>query len=70
MNHKLLLNIDLSKFRADEEDAYAYVNSILRKTSKQEMISMLDSMSEEELQSIMVPFITEKISEDLGSKEL
>lgn len=70
MNIELFTNPELSKFRADEEDVYAYVKSILEKTSKQDMLSWIHTLSEEDLHSLMIPYFSEKLSEDLANGEL
>ncbi|MCM3164593.1 DUF6154 family protein [Metabacillus litoralis] len=70
MNLELFTNPELSKFRADEEDVYAYVKSILEKTSKQDMLSWVNTLSEEDLHSLMIPYFSEKLSKELADREL
>ncbi|XQY91099.1 hypothetical protein ACNRWW_16460 [Metabacillus sp. HB246100] len=64
-----LLMDDASRFRADEEDVFAYVHSIVQKTNKQELVEWLKGLSPEELQSIVTPFLTNKVTEKIAQKE-
>ncbi len=69
VNHLNFLNYDLSQFRADEEDVFAYVQSIIHRKDKQEILSWIERLPEHDLHSIIVPFLTEKMSEEIGNKE-
>lgn len=69
MSHQIFFNHDHSQFRADEEDVSAYIQSIIRHTNKQEILSWMKDLPEHELKSIIIPFITDKISKEIGEKE-
>ena len=69
MNHQIFFNHNHSQFRADEEDVFAYVQSIIRHTNKQEILRWMNDFSEHELQSMMIPFMTDKISKEIGEDE-
>gem|GEM_PF-4653658 len=69
MNHQIFFNHDHSQFRADEEDVSAYIQSIIRHTNKQEILSWMKDLPEHELKSIIIPFITDKMSKEIGEKE-
>ncbi|APH03984.1 hypothetical protein [Bacillus weihaiensis] len=64
-----LLMDDASRFRADEEDVFAYVHSIVQNTNKQELVEWLKELSPEELQAIVTPFLTNKVTEKIAQKE-
>jgi len=69
VNHQIFFNHDHSQFRADEEDVSAYIQSIIRHTNKQEILSWMKDLPEHELKSIIIPFITDKMSKEIGEKE-
>lgn len=69
MNHEFFANPKISKFRADEEDVNAYVQSMIRNTNKQEILTWINHMSEHDLHLLISPYITEKMTEELAEKE-
>jgi hypothetical protein len=69
MNHEFFTNPKISKFRADEEDVNAYVQSMIRNTNKQEILTWINHMSEHDLHLLIFPYITEKMTEELAEKE-
>ncbi len=69
VNHQLFFNHDHSQFRADEEDVLAYVQSTIRHTNKQEILNWMKDLPEQDLQSILIPFLTDKMSKEIGEKE-
>lgn len=69
VNHQIFFNHDHSQFRADEEDVSAYIQSIIRHTNKQEILSWMKDLPEHELKSIIIPFITDKMSKEIGEQE-
>jgi hypothetical protein len=70
MNIEFFSNPEISRFRADEEDVTAYVQSIIRKTNKQEILSWINHLSDHDLHLLITPYITEKMTEELAEKEL
>ncbi|WP_226670262.1 hypothetical protein [Metabacillus litoralis] len=70
MDYNSFINEEISRFRADEEDVLAYVQSILRQTNKNQILEWMQSMTSSELQEIVAPYISDKISEELGEREL
>lgn len=61
---KFFANPKISKFRADEEDVNAYVQSMIRNTNKQEILSWINHMSEHDLRLLISPYIAEKMTEE------
>ncbi|MDQ0231132.1 hypothetical protein [Metabacillus malikii] len=70
MTNKLFRAIDVSRFRADEEDVQAYVKSTINRMDKQEMLSWLNQLSSQELSDCVTAYLTDKLSVELGEKEL
>lgn len=70
MNDDFFSKPEISRFRANEEDVDAYVQSIVRKKDKQEILSWIHHLSENDLHSLITPYITEKMTEELANKEL
>lgn len=69
MGKSQFINDDLSRFRADEEDVFAYVQSILHQTNKEQILEWIQSMSTQELQEIIAPYISDKITKEIAEKE-
>lgn len=69
VNRPIFFNHDHSQFRADEEDVFAYVQSIIRHANKQEILSWMNDLSVQELHSMIIPFMTDKMSKEVGEKE-
>ncbi|WP_299089305.1 hypothetical protein [uncultured Metabacillus sp.] len=69
MDHDLIKHLEIEKFRADEEDVKAYVQSIISKTNKPEILSWIHHLSDHDLQSLITPYLTEKLTEELAEKE-
>ncbi|WP_078432255.1 DUF6154 family protein [Metabacillus halosaccharovorans] len=69
MDHQIFFNSDHSQFRADEEDVLAYVQSIIRHANKQEILNWVKELPEQEIQSMIIPFMTEKMSKEIAEKE-
>lgn len=69
MNQEFFTNPEISRFRADEEDVNAYVQSIISKTDKKEILSWIHHLSEHDLHSLITPYITEKMTEELAEEE-
>lgn len=70
MNHEFFSQPDVSRFRANDEDVNAYVYGIIQKTDKQEILSWINHLSEHDLHSLIIPFITEKFTAELSEEEL
>lgn len=70
MSHEFFSTSELSRFRANEEDVAAYVQTVISKSDKQEILSWINHLSASELQALIIPYITEKMTEDLAEKEL
>jgi cell fate (sporulation/competence/biofilm development) regulator YmcA (YheA/YmcA/DUF963 family) len=70
MNHDFFKHPEISRFRADDEDVNAYVQSIIRNTNKQEILSWINHLSDHDLHSLITPYITEKMTEELAEEEL
>lgn len=70
MTHEFFSNPDISRFRADEEDLNAYVQLIINKTDKDEILSWISHLSERDLHSLITPYIAEKMTAELAEKEL
>ncbi|WP_156178250.1 hypothetical protein [Bacillus sp. SA1-12] len=69
MNHDLIKHLEIRKFRADEEDVNAYVQSIIRNTDKQDILMWIQQLSDHDLHSLITPYLTEKMAEELAEKE-
>jgi hypothetical protein len=70
MTHEFFSNPEISKFRADEEDVNAYIQLIINKTDKSEILTWISHLSEDDLHSLIIPYIAEKMTVELTEKEL
>jgi hypothetical protein len=70
MKANFFTNQNISKFRADEEDVNAYVQMIVKKADKREILSWIDQLSDHDLHSLIIPYIAEKMTNEIAENEL